>query len=34
MKNEGSYEISIPFEDNNGDQSSCFNQTEQTREGR
>lgn len=32
MKNEGSYEISIPFEDNNGDQSSCFNQTEQTRE--
>ncbi|XP_031442029.1 coiled-coil domain-containing protein 106b isoform X2 [Clupea harengus] len=29
MKNEGSYEISIPFEDNNGDQTNYFNQSQQ-----
>lgn len=33
MKNEGSYEISIPFEENNGDQTGYFNQTEQPYEG-
>ena len=33
MKNEGSYEISIPFEDNNGDQTNYFNQSQQPFEG-